>query len=174
MLPNVVLPALLEVEDGDWSFTVAIIVTGEDYREDFLRAESNRNKDELRSMGGCVLQKPHIVEGLRATTKDNECHSWRPRHRSHSRSPDSKLSKVEKGKRRSMLGLTARSNVGPTKPDASFKARSDWAQFGAKGFRPLAGPVHEGSSNGCPAMPSSSKLLRPGSSAKEIMSKDHS
>ncbi|RVW62762.1 hypothetical protein CK203_060223 [Vitis vinifera] len=30
MLPNVVLPALLEVEDGEWSYTVAVSVTGED------------------------------------------------------------------------------------------------------------------------------------------------
>ena len=30
MLPNVVLPALLEVEDGDWTYMVAVTVTGED------------------------------------------------------------------------------------------------------------------------------------------------
>ena len=125
MLPNVVLPALLEVEDGDWSFTVAVTVTEEDEGDDLLRPKSNRSKDELRSVGGCILQKPKIVEGLRATTRDNECHSWRPRHRSHSHSPDSKSSKVEKGKEMSILGPTARSTIGPTKLDASFKARSN-------------------------------------------------
>ena len=55
MLPNVVLPALLEVEDGDWTYMVAVIVTGEDDGEDSIRPESNRSKDELRSAGGCVL-----------------------------------------------------------------------------------------------------------------------
>ncbi|RVW34546.1 hypothetical protein CK203_096478 [Vitis vinifera] len=75
MLPNVVLPALLEVEDGDWTYTVAVTVTGEDNGEDSLRPESNRSKDELRSTGGCVFQKPQIAEGLRATARTNECHS---------------------------------------------------------------------------------------------------
>ena len=59
MLPNVVLPALLEVEDGDWTYMIAVTVTGEDDgeddEEDSIRPESNRNKDELRSAGGCVL-----------------------------------------------------------------------------------------------------------------------
>ena len=55
MLPNVVLPALLEVEDGAWSFTVAIIVAGEAKGDDPLRPESTRSKDELMSTKGCVL-----------------------------------------------------------------------------------------------------------------------
>ena len=71
-----------------------------------------------------------------------------------------------------MLGPTVGSNVGPTKPDA-FKACSDWAQFGAKDFGPLAGPAHKGSSNGGPDASSSSKLLRPGFIAKKIMPKGH-
>ena len=100
MLPNVMLPALLEVEDGDWTYTVVVTVTGEDDGEASLRLESNRSKDELRSAGGCVFQKPQIAEGLRATARTNECRSWRPRHRSHSRSSDSKSSKGEKGKER--------------------------------------------------------------------------
>ncbi|RVW29047.1 hypothetical protein CK203_088908 [Vitis vinifera] len=141
MLPNVVLPALLEVEDGDWTYTVAVTITGEDDGEDSIRPESNRSKDELRSVGGYVFQKPQIAEGLRTTARDNECHSWRPRHRSHSRSPYSKSSKGEKGKGRY--------------------------------FGPLAGPAHEGSSNGGPATPLSSKLLRSGPSAKKIMPKVH-
>ena len=177
MLPNFVLLALLEVEDGAWSFTVAVTVTGEDEGDDFLKPESTRSKDKVLSAGGCVLQKPKIAEGLRATARDNECHSWRPRHHSHSHSSDSKsASKVEKGKGRSILGPTAGSAIGPT-PDASFKALSVRAQFGAKCFGPLAGPVHEreaGSSNGGTAVPSSSKLLRSGSSTKEVMPTDHS
>ena len=178
MLPNVVLPALLEVEDGAWSFTVAISVTGEAEGDDLLRPESTRSKDELMSAGGCVFQRPKNVEGLRATARDNECHNWRPRHRSHSRSSNSKsASKVEKGRGGSLLGPTVGSIIGPTKPDAFFKARSAKAQFAEKCFGLLAGPVHEieaSSSNGGLAAPSSSKLLRSGSSANEVMPIVHS
>ena len=67
-----------------------------------------------------------------------------------------------------MLGPSAGSNFGPT-PDV-FEARSDWAQFGAKDFGPIAGPAHKGSSNGGPAVSSSSKLQRPGLTAKNKMS----
>ena len=54
MLPKVMLPTLLEVEDGAWSFTVAISVIGEVEENDLLRPESTRSKDELMSAGGCV------------------------------------------------------------------------------------------------------------------------
>ena len=54
MLPNVVLLALLEVEDGAWSFTVAVSVIGEVEEDDLFRSESTRSKDELMSAGGCV------------------------------------------------------------------------------------------------------------------------
>ncbi|RVW78773.1 hypothetical protein CK203_050954 [Vitis vinifera] len=123
MLPNVVLPALLEVEDGAW--------------------------DELMSAGGCVFQRLKNAEGLRATAKDNECHSWRPRHRSHSRSSDSNsASKVEKG-------------------------RGGRPSLERRVLGPLAGPIHEieaGSSNGGPVAPSSSKLQCSGSFANELPS----
>ena len=78
MLPNVVLPALLEVEDGAWSFTIAVSVIGEVERDDLLRPESTRSKDELMSAGGCISQRLKNAAGLRATTRDNECYSWRP------------------------------------------------------------------------------------------------
>ena len=68
---------------------------------------------------------------------------------------------MEKGRGGSLLGPTAGNVIGPTKPDAFFKAHSTRAQFGAKSFGPLAGPVHEteaGSSNGGPVAPSSSNL----------------
>ncbi|KAL6348507.1 hypothetical protein AAG906_009967 [Vitis piasezkii] len=85
MHPNVVLPALLEVEDGAWSFTVAVSVIGEAEEDVLLRPESNRSKDEVTSAEGCVYQRPKKVEGLRATARDNEYHRWRPRHRSRAR-----------------------------------------------------------------------------------------
>ena len=54
MLPKVMLPTLLEVEDGAWSFTVAVSVIGKDKANDLFRSESTRSKDELMSAGGCV------------------------------------------------------------------------------------------------------------------------
>ena len=54
MLPNVVLLALLEVEDGTWSFTVAVSVVREVEGDSLIRLESTRNRDELMSVGGCV------------------------------------------------------------------------------------------------------------------------
>ncbi|KAL6335916.1 hypothetical protein AAG906_003541 [Vitis piasezkii] len=57
----------------------------------------------------------------------------------------------------SLLGPTMGRVIGPTKPDAFFKAQSTKAQFGAKSFGPLAGPFQ------CS-----------GSSAKEVTSIVHS
>ena len=53
MLPNVVLLALLEVEDVAWSFTVVSVI-GKDKANDLFKSESTRSKDELMSDGGCV------------------------------------------------------------------------------------------------------------------------
>ena len=78
MLPNVMLPALLEVEDGAWSFTVAVSVIGEDEEDDLFRSESTRSKDELMSAGGCVSQRPKNATGLCGITRDNECYNLRP------------------------------------------------------------------------------------------------
>ena len=86
-------------------------------------------------------------------------------------------SKAEKGGGGSLLGPAVGRGIGPTNRDASFKARSAKAQFGAKSFGPPAGPVHEteaGSSNGGLVAPSSSKFQCSGSSAKEVTSIDHS
>ena len=54
MLPNVVLPALLEVEDGEWSYTVAVSVTGEDEDADAVTSEINRSRNEWVRVRGCV------------------------------------------------------------------------------------------------------------------------
>ena len=45
MFPNVMLPALLEVEDGAWTFMVAVSVIGEVEEDDLFRFESTRSKD---------------------------------------------------------------------------------------------------------------------------------
>ncbi|RVW99859.1 hypothetical protein CK203_029193 [Vitis vinifera] len=165
---------------GRWS----LVIYGCSFRyrraeEDvLLRPESNRSKDEVTSAEGCVYQRPKNVEGLRATARDNEYHRWRPRHRSRARSSVSNsATKVEKGRGKSCLGPTAGSVDGPTKPEAFFKGRFARAHFEEKNIGPFAGPVHEteaGSSNGGPATPSSSKLQRSGTSAKEMMPIAHS
>ena len=178
MLPNVMLPALLEVEDGAWSFTVTVSVIGEDEKDDLFRFESTCSKDELMSVGGCVSQRPKNVVGLHGITRDNECYSWRPLSRSHSRFSSSNLaSKREKGWGGSLLGPVVGSKIGPTKPDALLKAWSVRAQFGAKSFRPPAGPIFNQayeteatSSKGSPVALSSSKLQCSESSAKEVLS----
>ena len=54
MLPNVVLPALLEVEDGAWTFTVAVSITGEVDEDDIVTFESTCSRDELLKAEGCV------------------------------------------------------------------------------------------------------------------------
>ena len=173
MHPKVVLPALLEVEDGAWSFTVAVSVIGEAEEDFLLRPESNRSKDEVTSAEGCVHQRPKNAEGLRATARDNEYHRWRPRHRSRVRySVSNSDTEVEKGRGKSCLGPTEGSVDGLTKPEAFFKGHFARAHFEEKNIGPSVGPVHEteaGSSNGGPATPSSSKLQRSGTSAKEVM-----
>ncbi|RVX07249.1 hypothetical protein CK203_022498 [Vitis vinifera] len=80
MLPNVVLPALLEVEDGEWSYTVAVSVAGEDEDVDVVTSEVNRsrNENEWVRVGGCVSQSSKDAEGLRGSVKDIEC--YRKRH----------------------------------------------------------------------------------------------
>ena len=122
MLPNVVLLALLEVEDGAWSFTVVSVI-GKDKANDLFRSESTRSKDELMSAGGCVSQRPKNAAGLCGITRDNECYSWRPLSRSHSRFSSSNLaSKREKCWGGNLLGPMVGSNIGPTKPDGLLKA----------------------------------------------------
>ncbi|RVW69982.1 putative mitochondrial protein [Vitis vinifera] len=148
MLPNVVLPALLEVEDGDWTYTVAVTVIGEDDGEDSLSPESNRSKDVLRSAGVASFRSHRSLRGYELLLGTMSAIAG-----GLIIAPililqiQNRLRGERKGK--VYVGPMAGSNVGPTKPDA-FKARSDWAQFGEKDFGPLAGPTHEGSSNGGP------------------------
>ncbi|RVW16109.1 Transposon TX1 uncharacterized 149 kDa protein [Vitis vinifera] len=70
MLPNVVLPALLEVEDGEWSYTVAVSVAGEDEDVDVVTSEVNRsrNENEWVRVGGCVSQSSKMQKGYESRT----------------------------------------------------------------------------------------------------------
>ncbi|RVW72042.1 hypothetical protein CK203_054062 [Vitis vinifera] len=83
MLPKVVLPALLEVEDGDWTYTVAVTVTGEDDGE-------TTEEDSLRPL----------------TAKMDAPSSF------HFSSSDSKSAKGEKGKGRPGLSAKNKASEG--------------------------------------------------------------
>ena len=124
MLPNVVLPALLEVEDGDWSYTVAVSITGEDDEADAVTSEITRSKNEWVKARGCVSQSSKAAEGLRGSIRDNECYRKRhlPRAR-HRQSRTSLADKGENGEGRSSLGPTEENFIGP-KHEISFKAHT--------------------------------------------------
>ncbi|RVX09483.1 hypothetical protein CK203_015263 [Vitis vinifera] len=101
---------------------VKVSVTGEAEGDDLLRPESTRNKDELMSAGSSVFQRLKNAEGLRATAKDNECHNWRPRHRSRARSSDSNSvfqSRERKGRSPVHETEAGSSNGGPAVPLSS-------------------------------------------------------
>ena len=117
MLPNVVLPALLEVEDGAWTFTITVIVTREDEEDDIFKSESTRSRDELLKAGGCVSQWSKNAKGLRGNTRNNECYSRRLLPRSRYRFSSSNLaSKRENGWGESLLGPAEGNNNGPMGP----------------------------------------------------------
>ncbi|KAJ9674189.1 hypothetical protein PVL29_023629 [Vitis rotundifolia] len=120
--PNVVLPALLEVEDGAWTFTVAVSVTGEDDEVASTMPESNHS-NELVNMGGYVSQWTKNAERLRDSTRVNECYSRRPLPRPRYR--DS----------------TADNSIGLTVSEPIFKAQLAKAQSGKIGRGLQAGPV---------------------------------
>ncbi|RVW17670.1 hypothetical protein CK203_071802 [Vitis vinifera] len=65
MLPNVVLPALLEVEDGEWSYTVAVSVAGEDEDADAVTSELNQ-QERVGESGRLRLS---VVKSCRRATR---------------------------------------------------------------------------------------------------------
>ena len=67
-----------------------------------------------------------------------------PHHQSRSRSLVSNMaSTAKKEGGGSLLGPAVGRGIRPTKPNASFKARSAKAQFGAMSLGPPAGPVQK-------------------------------
>ncbi|KAJ9685292.1 hypothetical protein PVL29_017352 [Vitis rotundifolia] len=120
MLPNVVLPALLEVEDGEWSYTVAVSVTGEDDDADAVTSEINSSRNEWVRVGGCVSQSPKVAEGLRGNVRDIEC--YRKRHLPRAR---------EIGGGWSKSGPAEANFIGPEN-ESSFKAHKVRAQSGMR------------------------------------------
>ena len=127
MLPNVVLPALLEVEDGAWTFTITVTITGEDEEDDIFRSESTCSRDELLKVGGCVSQWSKNRRLL-------------PRSR-YRFSSSNLASKRENGWEGSLLGPAEGNISGPTMPKTLFKAQPVRAQIGTKNCGLPAGLV---------------------------------
>ena len=94
MNPNIVLPALLKVENEALSFTVAVSVIGEDEKVELLRTESTQSKDKLVLVGGSFSQRPKKVVGTCGVTRENERYSWRPLCCCFSRFSNSNLARV--------------------------------------------------------------------------------
>ena len=141
MLPNVVFPALLEVEDGVWTYTVAVSVIEKDDEVDAVTSETTRSRNEWVKAGGCVSQSSKVAEGLRGRIRGNECYRRRllPRARyRHSRT--SLADKEENGRGRSSLGPVEENFIGPSVPEISFKAHTKRAQSGMRIRGLQAGP----------------------------------
>ena len=148
MLPNVVLPALLEVEDGAWKYTVAVSVTGEENEDDTVTSETTHCRNEWLKAGGCVSQSTKFAEGLRGSIRDNECYNRKLLLRAHYRCSSTSLAtKRENGWEGSSLGPAEENVLGPIEPETSFKAQSVRAQRGRRSRGLHAGPnapqVHE-------------------------------
>ena len=133
MHPNVVLPALLEVEDGAWKHTIAFSVIGEEGEDDTVTSEISHRRYEWLKEGGCVSQTTKFAEGLRGSIRGNECYSRellpRARYRCSSTSMAAKREKGWEGRR---LGLVEEDILGPIVPESSTKAHSVRAQRGRR------------------------------------------
>ncbi|KAJ9688895.1 hypothetical protein PVL29_014512 [Vitis rotundifolia] len=137
--PNVVLPALLEVEDGAWTFTVVVSVTGDVDEDDSIMPESDRCRDGLVNMEGYVSQWSKNAEGLRGSNRDNEYYSRRPLPQPRNRS---KLaSKREFGRDGRLLGSAEENFIGLTVSEPLNKAQPARAQSETILCGPQAGPV---------------------------------
>ncbi|KAJ9689107.1 hypothetical protein PVL29_014651 [Vitis rotundifolia] len=159
MCPNVVLPALLEVEDGAWTFTVAVSVTG-DVKDDNITPESDRCRDGLVNMGGYVSQWSKNAERLRG--RDNEYYSRRPLPQPHNRSKLASKREFSRGGRQ--LGSEEGNFIGLTAFEPLNKTQTEKAQSG----KILCGPQDEPSDSQA-QLPSSSSRQQGGSSAKAIL-----
>ncbi|RVW35464.1 hypothetical protein CK203_097204 [Vitis vinifera] len=106
MHPRVVLPALLEVEDGAWKHTVAVSVIGEEGEDGNVTSRHPTGRYEWLKEGGCVSQTPKFAEGLRGSIRGNECYRREllPRAR-YRRSSTSMAAKRENGWEGSRLGF---------------------------------------------------------------------
>ena len=123
MHPNVVLPELLEVEDGAWKYTVVVAVIGEEDEDNKVTSETTHCRNEWMEEGGCVSQSTKFAEGLRGSIRGNECYSRKLLPRACYRCSSTSLAaKRENGWEGSSLGLAEEYVLGPIEPETSFKA----------------------------------------------------
>ncbi|KAJ9672084.1 hypothetical protein PVL29_025649 [Vitis rotundifolia] len=135
MCPNVVLPALLEVEDGAWTFTVVVSVIGDVDEDDSITPELDRCRDGLVNMGGYVSQWSKNAEGLRGSNRGNKCYRRRPLPQPRNHFSSSKLTSTrEIGRGGRPLGSAKESFTGLTMSEPLNKAQptvapsSSWRQ----------------------------------------------
>lgn len=118
MHPNVMLPTLLEVEDGAWIYTIAITIIREDEEFHHLRTKSTRSKGKFNSIGGGFSPSLKQAVGTHGITRENEGYNCMPLCRSPSPISNSNMaqdSKRKKGLRENQRGPKVGSSFRPTK-----------------------------------------------------------
>ncbi|RVW29588.1 hypothetical protein CK203_105042 [Vitis vinifera] len=142
MHPSVVLPALLEVEDGAWKHTVAVSVIGEEGEDGNVTSETSHCRYKWLKEGGCEgASSPGTLSAFKYKHGGQKENGWEGRR----------------------LGLVEEVILGPTGPESSTKAHPVRAQKGRRSRGLHAGPdvpqAHD-------AAASLSSPQRAGSSAK--------
>ncbi|RVW28582.1 Retrovirus-related Pol polyprotein from transposon RE2 [Vitis vinifera] len=133
MHPNVVLPALLEVEDGAWKYTVVVLVIRKEDEDDTVTFETTHCRYEWLKDGGCVSQTTKFAEGLRGSIRGNECYSRELLPQAcYQCSSTSLAAKRENGWEGSSLGLVEENVLRPIEPVTSIKAQPVRAQRGRR------------------------------------------
>ena len=78
MHPKVVLPALIKVQDGEWTFTVLVTVPGNEERKRFKMTELTRCREEPRQLGDGAPVNSRQLGQVRGSMGDKVDNSWRP------------------------------------------------------------------------------------------------
>ena len=78
MHPKVMQPALLEVQDGEWTFTVSVTVPGNEKRKSFIMTELTRCREEPRKQGDRAPIKSGQLGQVRGSMGDKVDNNWRP------------------------------------------------------------------------------------------------
>ncbi|RVW96789.1 Myosin-8 [Vitis vinifera] len=141
MHPNVVLPALLEVEDGAWKYIVAVSVIGEEGEDDTVMSETTHCRYEWLKEGGCVSQTTKFAEGLRGSIRGNECYSRELLPRACYR-----CLKYNKGPKREKESWLHASPDAPQAHDvtASLHLSSEWVSSAKATMQPRSGDERAG------------------------------
>ena len=76
MHPKVVLPALIKVQDGEWTFTVLVTVPVNEERKRFKMTELTRCREEPRQLGDGAPVKSRQLGQVRGSMGDKVDNSW--------------------------------------------------------------------------------------------------